>query len=215
MKGGTNDRCGIMSKVKGRKRPKRKLPITVNVVVGMLESSAQLDGAAAERRRIEAAGFGKSRGFQRDRDGKTREVVDISGGYSIGITQSAQVLAGLAAELALKYAYETDNPDVVTPPTHKLYDKLYSKLSTNRRNNVEADYAVRTQRHHFEHDEGWKTAKQVFQSANDYFEKWRYVTEEDIVIAYSQPVFLREAICSVVKTLGVNISWSEPASRPE
>ena len=198
-----------MSKVKGRKGPKRKLPRTVSVVVGMLESSARLDGAAAERRKIEAAGFGKSTGFQRDRDGKTREVVDISGGYSIGMTQSAQVIAGLAAELALKYAYETEHPTDVASPTHKLYDELYSKLSETRRGNVEADYAVRIQRHQSNPDEGWKTAKQVFQSANDYFEKWRYATEEDIVIPYSKPVFLREAIFSVLKTLDDNISWSE------
>ena len=198
-----------MSKAKRQNTSKRKRPITVEVVVGMLESSAQLDSAAAERRKIEAADFGKSRGFQRDRDGKSRKLIDISGGYSIGMTVSAQVIAGLAAELALKYVYEIENPSATAPQTHKLYDKLYSKLSTNRRDSVEADYAVRIQRHQFEPDQGWKTAKQVFQSANDYFEKWRYATEEDTVITYSQPVFLREAICSVLKTLGVNISWSD------
>ena len=125
------------------------------------------------------------------------------------MTVSAQVIAGLGAELALKYVYEIENPSATAPQTHKLYDKLYSKLSANRRDNVETDYAVRIQRHQSEPDQGWKTAEQVFQSANDYFEKWRYVTEEDTVITYSQPVFLREAICSVLKTLGVNISWSD------
>ena len=198
-----------MSKTKRQNTSKRKRPITVEVVVGMLESSAQLDSTAAERRKTEAADFGKSIGFQRGRDGKTREVIDISGGISIGITQSAQVIAGLAAELALKYVYEIENPTAVAPQTHKLYDKLYSKLSTNRRDSVEADYAVRIQRHQFEPEQGWKTAEQVFQSANDYFERWRYATEEDTANAYSQPVFLREAICSVLKILGVNISWSD------
>ena len=153
--------------------------------------------------------LGSREDFKEDRDGKTREAIDISGGYSIGMMQSAQVIAGLAAELALKYAYETENPTAVAPKTHKLYDKLYSKLSANRRDSVEADYAVRIQRHQFEPEQGWKTAEQVFQSANDYFERWRYATEEDTVITYSQPVFLREAICSVLKTLGVNISWSD------
>ena len=198
-----------MSKTKRQNTSKRKRPLTVDVVVGMLESSAQLDSAAAERRKIEAADSGKSRGFQRDRDGKSRKVIDISGGYSIGMTVSAQVIAGLAAELALKCVYEIENPTAVAPQTHKLYDKLYSKLSTNRRDSVEADYAVRIQRHQFEPEQGWKTAEQVFQSANDYFERWRYATEEDTANAYSQPVFLREAICSVLKTLGVNISWSD------
>lgn len=202
-----------MSKANRQNTAKRKRPITMDVIVGMLESSAQLDSTAAERRKIEAADFGKSRGFQRGRDGRTRQIVDISGGYSIGITQSAQVIAGLAAELALKYVYEIENPNAIAPQTHKLYDKLYRKLSAKRRDNVEADYAVRIQRHQAGPDEGWKTAKQVFQSANDYFEKWRYATEEDVAIAYSQPIFLREAICSVLKTLGVNVRWSEPASK--
>ena len=198
-----------MSKTKRQNTSKRKRPITVEVVVGMLESSAQLDSTAEERRKTEAADFGKPRGFQRGPDGKRREVIDISGGYSIGMMQSAQVIAGLAAELALKYAYETENPTAVAPQTHKLYDKLYSKLSTNRRDSVEVDYAVRIQRHQFEPEQGWKTAEQVFQSANDYFERWRYATEEDTANTYSQPVFLREAICSVLKILGVNISWSD------
>ena len=186
-----------MSKANRQNTAKRKRPITVDVIVGMLESSAQLDSTAAERRKIEAADFGMSRGFQRGLDGRTRQIVDISGGYSIGITQSAQVIAGLAAELALKYVYEIENPNAIASQTHKLYDKLYSKLSAKRRDNVEADYAVRIQRHQSGPDEGWKTAKQVFQSANDYFEKWRYATEEDAVITYSQAIFLREAICSV------------------
>ncbi len=202
-----------MSKAKRQNTSKRKLPITVDVVVGMLESSAQLDSNAAERRKIEAADFGKTRGFQRGRDGKTREMIDISGGISIGMTQSAQVIAGLAAELALKYVYEIENPTAVAPQTHKLYDKLYNKLPTNRRDNVEADYAVRIQRHQSEPEKCWKTAQQVFKSANDYFEKWRYATEEDTVITYSQPIFLREAICSVLSTLGVNISWSDTSKK--
>ena len=196
-----------MSKAKAKKQSKRKLPITRDVVVGMLEGSALLDTAAAERRKCEAERFGKSLGFKQDPHGNVQEVVDISGGYSIGISQSAQVLAGLAAELALKYAYETDHPACVAPSTHKLYE-LYSKLSVNRRQEIEADYQVRIQRHQSDPDEGWKTAKQVFQSANDYFEKWRYATEEDTAIPCSQPVFLREAVCSVSKTLGANIRWS-------
>ena len=196
-----------MSRARERKRPKRKLPITIDVVVGMLGSSARLDTAAAERRQIEAERFGTTRGFQTDLHGNMREAIDISSGYSIGITQSAQVLAGLAAELALKYAYEADHPSAVAPRTHKLYDKLYRKLSAIRRQEVEADYAVRIQRHQSDPDEGWKTTCQVFRSANDYFEQWRYATEEGSVISYSQPIFLREAVCSVLKTLGANVTW--------
>ena len=72
---------------------------------------------------------------------------------------SAQVIAELAAELILKYTYELENPSATAPQTHKLYDKLYSKLSTNRRDNVETDYAARIQRHKSEPVQGWKTAE--------------------------------------------------------
>ncbi len=123
--------------------------------------------------------------------------------------QSSQVLAGLAAELALKYVYEIEHPDVIAPQTHKLYNDLYRRLSVNRRDEIEADYAARIQRYKRPPDEGWKTAEQVFRSANNYFSDWRYVAEEDSVILYAQPIFLRETICSVLKTLGINITWSE------
>ncbi len=198
-----------MSRMKKRKRPTRKAPVIESLVVGMLESSAHIDSVAAKRQKIEAAKFGTRRGWQQDRHGEMREVIDISGGYSIGMIQSAQVLAGLAAELALKYVYEIEHPDAVAPQTHKLYDDLYSKLSVNRRDEIEDDYAVRIQRHERLPDEGWKTSEQAFRSANNYFPDWRYVAEEGNAIPYAQPVFLREAICSVLKTLGINIRWSE------
>ena len=191
-----------------RKRPTRKARVIESLVVGMLESSAHIDSLATERQKIEAEEFGR-RERKQDQHGEMREVRDISGGYSIGMIQSAQVLAGLAAELALKYVYEIEHPDAVAPQTHKLYDDLYSKLSVNRRDEIEADYAVRIQRHERLPDEGWKTSEQAFQSANNYFLDWRYMAEEGNVIPYAQPVFLREAICSVLKTLGINIRWSE------
>ena len=190
-----------------RKRPARKAPVIESLVVGMLESSAHIDSLAAERQKIEAEEFGR-REWQQDQHGERREVIDISGGYSIGMIQSAQVLAGLAAELALKYVYEIEYPDAVAPQTHKLYDDLYSKLPVKRRNKIEADYAVRIQQHKRLPDEGWKTSEQAFQSANNYFLDWRYVAEGND-IPYAQPVFLREAICSVLKTLDINIRWSE------
>ncbi len=192
-----------MSSMKGRKRPTRKAPVIESLVVGMLESSDHIDSLAAERQKIEAAKSSR-REWQQDQYGEMREFTVISGGYSIGMIQSAQVLAGLAAELALKYVYEIERPDAVAPQTHKLYDDLYSELPVKRRNEIEADYAVRIQQHKRLPDEGWKTAEQAFQSANNYFLDWRYMAEGN-VIPYAQPVFLKEAIRSVLKTLGINI----------
>ena len=37
----------------------------------------------------------------------------------------------------------------------------------------------------------------------------RYATEEGTNIGYSQPIFLREAICSVLNSLGVPVKWSD------
>ena len=191
-----------------RRAVRRKGTITEPLIVGMLESSARLDEAAAERRRVEAAESGKSLGLKPGPDGKLREVINISGGYSIGMTQSAQVLAGFAAELALKYAYEKEHPDDTAPPSHKLRDDLYRALSPSMMNEIEADYSERVQRHKTPPDEGWRTAEQVFRSANDYFDNWRYMSEIGRTIPYAQPIFLREAICSVLQAIGIKVRWS-------
>ena len=63
-------RFTTVSKIKKRKRLSRKNRVIVSLVIGMLESSARIDSAATERRKIEAVEFGKSLGWQRDRHGE-------------------------------------------------------------------------------------------------------------------------------------------------
>lgn len=190
------------------KKSNRKTPMTINLVAGMLESSAMLDTHAAKQGKIEAKTVGKPMGWHQGPDGIVREVIDVSAGYSLGIMQSAQVLAGLAAELVLKYAFESENPKLVAPSSHHLHD-LYCRLSQKKRTSVESDYAKRIKRHTDTPPVGWRKAKQVFQSADNYFVDWRYLSEEGNNLSDAQPIFLREAVCSVIAALGVTVNWGE------
>ena len=188
----------------------RKNPKLLSVVIGMLESSARLDEEAAKKRRVEAKSHGSFAGPVRMASGKVGKMIRLPVGQtlSLGTTVSAQVLAGLAAELALKYAYEADYPRRVAPGTHKLYSGLYSKLSDDRKRVIETDYIERVQRHSQKPSDGWETAERVFRSANNYFEYWRYIVEPGQENIHVEPIFLREATASVLKTLGCNIRWS-------
>ena len=177
----------------------------------MLESSARLDTMAAEQRRREADEFGRPTGQFMDFKGESYEVVDVTGGHSIGITLSAQILAGQAAELALKYAYETENPGVSAPRGHKL-EALYERLTKNRKARTEEDYVVRLKQHDSLPGKGWKTVEQVFRSGKNYPVIFRYATEEGQEFSYMEPIFLREAVCSVLATLGINIRWGSSSS---
>ena len=188
------------------KRPGRKRPTTIPAIAGMLESSAHLDQLAAKRRIIEAEKFGRPTGQTMNWHGKDYEVADITGGYSLGITISAQILAGQAAELALKYAYESENLNVSAPARHEL-DFLYSKLSQDKKVKTEEVYKARVQQQEASPGEGWKTAEQAFQSGKDYPVLFRYLTEEGASGSSMEPIFLREAVCSVLASIGTNIRW--------
>ena len=183
---------------------RRKLPSTIEVVVGMLEGSTNLDGMAAKKREVESKEFGKETGQHVSVDGKLLSVVDITGGYSLGISISAQIIAGQAAELSLKYAYEAEHPNKYAETTHRL-DVLYNQLSQDRKKRIEEDYAERMQRYDRSPQEGWETAQKVFHSGRDYPVLFRYATEEGRDIPFMQPVFLREAVCSVLASLETNI----------
>ena len=161
-------------------RAKRKGPNTVHSIRGMLYSSACLDQDAIEKKEIS---------------------------YSFGITQSAQILAGQAAELALKWAFEAENPDKIAASTHRL-DCLFNSLSSDRKQNIEDDYASRIRQYRSLPIEGWRTAKQVFLSGGDYPVLFRYLTEGPPSFEV-QPQYLREAVCSVLVSLGFKTEWAQ------
>ena len=130
---------------------------------------------------------------------------------SRGITLSAQILAGQAAEVALKYAYEFEHSDKTAPQIHWL-DDLYSRLSEGVKKRIEEDYSIRKQRHGHSLWPGWETAEEVFRSARDYPVRSRYAMEEGQPDWQSQPIFLREAVCSVLASLGQNVQWGTGSS---
>ena len=187
------------------KNSKRKQPITIEVVVGLLESSAHLDNHATEKRRSKEAKFGRATGQRIDLHGESLKKIGISGGYSIGIHLAAQMLASHAAELALKYAYESENPNQSAEKTHRL-DILYYKLSQEKKDRIEADFAKRHGQVS-EPGDGWKTAEEVFHSGKDYPVLFRYATEEGCPNFHVKPIFFRDAVCSVMASLGHNIRW--------
>ncbi len=196
-------------KSKSERGANRKSPLTLLYIVGMLESSAHLDTRGSERRQVEAKEGGKSTGQDMVLQGKPYKVVELpSNSYSIGITLSAQVLAGQAAELALKYAYECEHGDKAAPQIHWL-DDLFSLLSDEMKKAIEEDYSIRKQRHSSSPWPGWETAEEVFRSARDYPVRSRYATEEGQPDWRFQPIFLREAVCSVLASLGYNIRWHD------
>ena len=201
-------------KSKSAAAKRRKSPVTIPAIVGMLESSAHLDALAAEKRKDEEKQVGAPTGRKVDWHGKSYELVELPhDAYSIGITLSAQIVAGQAAELALKYAFQVENPDKVAPQIHWL-DDLYRRLSSNRKNQIEGDYSLRKSRHSSHPWPGWQTAEEVFRSGRDYPVLFRYATEEGQAPYEVQPVFLREAVCSVLASLGANVRWGPSLPEP-
>ncbi len=192
-----------------KKSSRRKLPITIPAVVGMLESSAHLDERAREKRKEEAqhSGVNITRGEKMEWHGQSYEIVDLpSNSYSLGIMLSAQILAGQAAELAIKYVYQIEHPTAPPLEGHFL-DDLYVKLSNGRRVRVEEDYAVRMRHHSSQPIPGWLTAEQAFRSGRNYPVLFRYATEEGQSSYEVQPIFLREVVCSVLASIGTNVRW--------
>ena len=184
----------------------RKRPLTIPYIVGMLESSAHLDTRGSARRQEEASTAGRASGHQK-LHGKSYQVIELPhNSYSLGITLSAQVLAGQAAELALKYVYEREHRDEPAPTTHRL-DYLYSLLSDGMKKRIEEDYSIRKQLHGDSPWPGWETAEGVFRSNRDYPVRPRYATEEGQPDWKWQPVLFREAVCSVLASLGYNVNW--------
>ena len=193
----------------GKESTRRKLPITIPAVVGMLESSAHLDERAREKRKEEAQRSGVTRSEKMEWHGQSYDVVDLpSDSLSLGITLSAQILAGQAAELAIKYVYQVEHPTAPPLEGHFL-DDLFLKLSSDRRGKVEEDYGVRMRHHGSQPIPGWGTAQEVFRAGRKYPVLFRYATEEGQSPYEVQPIFLREAVCSVLASIGTNVSWEQ------
>ena len=125
---------------------------------------------------------------------------DISGSASeqireFGMYQGRVVLVSLAAELALKFAWEQENKDKVAETTHDLW-KLFGRLSDHSQQRIRSEYVARAQ----PPMQGWKTVDQVFKTCRWAFENWRYIVEEDKFPNFiMHATYLKHATLSIVE----------------
>ena len=127
--------------------------------------------------------------------------------YYSGVLQSALLLTALAAELSLKLAYENENPNETAPEVHYL-DELYSRLTPSRKRDIEEEYSRREKLHKNPPIPGWQTAEDVFRSGRALPVVLRFITEEGQSSFGIHPNFLREAVCSVLGSLGTKVIMS-------
>ncbi len=131
----------------------------------------------------------------------------VDSDYYSGILSSAFLLTAHAAELALKLAYENENPDKTALQVHYL-DELYGELATSRRLDIETEYSMRIGLHESTPIPGWQSAEEVFSSGREYPVELRFLTEEGQSPFEIHPNFLREAVCSVLGSLGTKVKMS-------
>ena len=183
-------------------------------LAGILESSALLDEHASE---LNAGGHlveihgnsgtgSVSEIIQPPDEGAPRRT--ITGGYSFGVTTSAQVLAAYGAELALKHLIGQDTSRAANH-THDLH-ALHQSLSEEKQQAIERHYAVRVARHSSTPDEEWTTAAATFKSASAAFVDSRYSAEPGKPVKLFPTKWLREATCSVLEAADVSIKWGPP-----
>ena len=187
--------------------PKKKLlpSLSAYVIVGMLESSAMLDEKASEMRKLESR-HGQSQGVQTV-SGVTAEVIALPLSHSLGVTVSAQVLAGQATELSLKLLYE-EKTHKLASQNHDLYSE-WNRLPSNVKQQVQQNYEVRIKRHMPLNQPKWSQLSELLISCRRYSIDWRYITEDDPQRHMdSSPILLREGVCSMMGILGYNINWS-------
>ena len=176
-----------MSKTKNtvKSNAKRKRMETLDFVLGLLCSADEIAGKLPN-------------------DFHPREQLhkkyDISGCTpdqirEFGMYQGRVVLVSLAAELALKFAWEQEHKDEVAETTHDL-KQLFDHLSPHSQERIRSEYvplggqAV----------QGWKTVDQVFKTCRCAFENWRYIIEEDNFPNFiMQATYLKHAALSVIK----------------
>ena len=112
----------------------------------------------------------------------------------MGRYQGRVVLVSLAAELALKFAYELENPEKAATTNHDL-KYWFKKLSGTLRKSVESYYSHLAT----PPKSGWMTAAEAFEKCKHSSLEWRYIVEEwegpqDIMRA----TYLKYATLSVV-----------------
>ncbi len=163
----------------------RKVPVTLDFVKGLLVSADEISNALSrelEPRKVLA---------QKHTDIVTFEPEQIR---ELGKYQGRVVLVALAAELALKYAWETENQGGA-PWGHNLR-KLFDNLSESLKERIRSEYRRRVTD---PLEEDWETVDEVFRICCKAFEDWRYIVEDGSYPNYiMRATYLKDATLSVI-----------------
>ena len=176
--------------------PKRKVRETLDFVKGLLVSADEIQRALSgelEPRIVLAQPHTKIANLSSD------QIEDL------GKYQGRVVLVALAAELALKFLWETENKGGA-PSGHDL-QRCFELLSDDYQKSIRSAYKRRVP-----HPLGteWKTVDQVFQLCSDAFEDWRYIVEEGSYPNYiMRATHLRDATLSVLDVAYTSFSMGK------
>ena len=112
----------------------------------------------------------------------------------MGKYQGRVVLVSLAAELALKFAWEQENPGQTASNNHNL-EHWFKQLSSSLKKSIEREYL----KFATQPKVGWKTANQTFKKCKDSSLDWRYIVEEGHGPQHKmQATYLKHATMSVI-----------------
>ena len=143
---------------------RRKVPETLDFVRGLLISADEISNSLSEElepRRVLA---------QKHTKIAILEPPDIQ---ELGKYQGRVVLAALAAELALKFVWETENQGEATGG-HDLQE-CFRRLSDDIKEKTRKEYQRRVPN---PLETTWATVDQVFKICRNAFVDWRYIVEE-------------------------------------
>ena len=168
--------------------PKRKVRETLDFVKGLLISADEIPRALSgelEPRMVLAKNHTNIANLN-------PEQIEDLGKY-----QGRVVLVALAAELALKFVWETENK-CGAPAGHDL-QRCFGCLSDDYKEKIRGEY-----RRRFTNplEREWETVDQVFQICRDAFEDWRYIVEDGSYPNYiMRATYLKEATLSVIEVV--------------
>lgn len=167
---------------------KRKVSQTLDFVKGLLISADEISNGLSsepEPRKVLAQGRTAIANFKPDQI------------QELGKYQGRVVLVALAAELTLKFAWETENEGEATSD-HDL-QKWFDCLSNDLKEKIRREYQNRVTG---PPEKEWETAGGVFKICRNAFVDWRYIVEEGNFPNYiMRATYLKEATLSIIHVL--------------
>ncbi len=168
---------------------KRKVPETLHFVKGLLTSVDEISNSLSgelEPRQVLA---------HKHADIAKFSPLQIQ---HLGMYQGRVVLVALAAELALKFAWEAEYQDRTSTDTHDLL-RLFECLSTELKDKARNEYQRRVTD---PPEKTWRTIDQAFRVCRNAFVDWRYIVEQGKYPNYvMRATYLKEATLSVIDVI--------------